>query len=125
MAAVDPLRALGAYWLATGAWALVDLRSFMLLTGRKQDTWLVQTFGALVGLLGFGLLTVRGAEARRTAARLGSLAALAIAASEVVFVGRRRISPVYLVDAAVEMALVAAMMSASGPSATKRPGVTT
>jgi uncharacterized RDD family membrane protein YckC len=120
---LDPLRALGLYWAATGAWALVDMRSFELVTGPKTDKWLVQSFGALVGATGIGLLTARGAG-RRDAARIGTLGALAIAACEVVFVKRRQIRPIYLADAAVEVALVAAMMMASGPTETKRPTVT-
>lgn len=121
----DPLRALGLYWLATGVWPLVELRSFMLVTGRKHDTWLVQTFGAFIAALGLGLIGAQGPDGRRTAARLGSLGALAIAACELVFVRRGRIRPVYAVDALVEVALVAAMMTASGPTATKRPAVST
>ena len=122
-AGFDALRALGLYWLATGVWPLVELRSFMLVTGRKQEAWLVQTFGALVGALGLGVLLANGPGGRRDAARLATLGALAIAACETVFVRRGRIRPIYLADAAVEVALVAAMISASGPTATKRPAV--
>jgi hypothetical protein len=121
---LDPLRALGLYWATTGAWALVDMRSFELITGPKSDKWLVQSFGALVGATGLGLLIARGGEGRRDAARIGTLGALAIAACEVVFVTRRQIRPIYLADAVVEVAMVAAMMTASGPSETKRPTVT-
>jgi hypothetical protein len=35
---LDPLRALGLYYVATGAWALVDLRSFMFAgSGRSTS----------------------------------------------------------------------------------------
>src|SRR4051794_2064938 len=51
----DPLRALSAYYFATGLWPIVHLRSFVALTGPKRDTWLVQTFGALVAATGVAL----------------------------------------------------------------------
>jgi hypothetical protein len=117
---LDPLRALGLYWLASGTWGVLELRTFQLVTGPKTDTWLVQSFGALVAAIGAGLLAARGAEGRRDAARIGTLGALAIAACEVYFVKRRRIRPVYLLDAVVEVGLVVAMIRASGPSATSR-----
>ncbi|HVM31138.1 MAG TPA: hypothetical protein VM305_10280 [Candidatus Limnocylindrales bacterium] len=121
---LDPLRALGLYWAATGAWALVDMRTFELVTGPKTDRWLVQSFGALVSATGLGLLVADGPQGRRDAARIGTLGALAIATCEMVFVKRRQIRPIYLADAAVELGLVAAMMIASGPRVTKRPTVT-
>jgi hypothetical protein len=31
----------GAFYVATGVWALVDLDSFMAVTGPKTDLWLV------------------------------------------------------------------------------------
>jgi hypothetical protein len=117
---LDPLRALGLYWLTSGAWPLLNMRSFELVTGDKTDKWLVKSFGALVSAVGAGLLLAEGPDERRDAARVGTLGALAIAACEVVFVKRRQIRPIYLADAALEVALVVAMMMASGPSDTKR-----
>ena len=46
----DPLLAQSVYYVSTGVWPIVHLRSFMALTGRKRDTWLVQTFGALAAV---------------------------------------------------------------------------
>src|SRR5215210_1647848 len=103
---VDPLRVQGSYYLLTGAWPILHLRSFMRVTGPKRDRWLVQTFGALVCAIGLSLLAGSGDRGSRT---LGTTSALALAAAELWFVSRGRISPVYLGDAMAELALVAAM----------------
>ena len=38
----------GLYYLATGLWPLIDVKSFMIITGYKTDIWLVKTVGALI-----------------------------------------------------------------------------
>ena len=98
----------GAYYLTTGVWPLVDIRSFEWLTGPKADRWLVQTVGVLVGVIGGVLLLAAGR--RRLTPELRLLAggsAAGLAAIDVVFVARRRIRPIYLGDASVNVALAA------------------
>jgi hypothetical protein len=110
----DPtLRALaigqGLYFAATGIWPLLHLRSFERVTGPKTDTWLVQTVGVLVGVIGGTLLSaaVRRAITVETAG-LAVGAAAGLGAVDAVFATRGRISPIYLADAAVEATLIAA-----------------
>jgi hypothetical protein len=99
----------GAYYLATGLWPLVSMRSFECITGPKTDKWLVKTVGILVAAIGSSLLvaarrkTQPSAEARLLAA--GSAAGLTLI--DIVYVAKRRIAPVYLLDALGEFALVA------------------
>lgn len=99
----------GGYFGLTGVWPLIDLKSFEAVTGPKTDGWLVQTVGAVLGVIG-GTLTSAGLSGRVTpemkGLAIGSAAALAVV--DVVFVARRRISPIYLLDAAAEAALIAA-----------------
>jgi hypothetical protein len=98
----------GSFYLATGVWPLVHIDSFQAVTGPKTDLWLVDTVGLLVAVIG-GVLLV-AALRRRVTAEVGLLAvgaALALAGIDVVFVSREVIRPVYLADAAVELALVA------------------
>jgi hypothetical protein len=83
----------GAFYVATGAWALVDLDSFMAVTGPKVDQGLVRTVGALVTLIGSALLLAVGS-------------ALSLATIDVVYVSAGRISPIYLLDAAAEVGIV-------------------
>ena len=110
--AADPLRAQALFYMATGIWPIVHLRSFMAVTGPKRDTWLVKTFGALTASLGAAMLPRAGAD-RGTQGQLAVGTALTLAACDVVFVLRRRISPIYLADAAVELALAAAVARTS------------
>lgn len=104
----DVARGQSVYYLTTGVWPLVSARTFQAVTGPKQDFWLAQTAGALIGVIGaaVGLAasdtrSLRSREIRTLA--VGS--ALSLAAVDVVFVARRRISPIYLADAAVEVGI--------------------
>jgi hypothetical protein len=97
-----------AYYLATGIWPLVHLKSFEAVTGPKVDRWLVKTFGVLVAVTGAALAAGAGERRSRAAVVLGSGTALGLAAAEMVYVLERRISPVYLLDAAVELDIAGA-----------------
>jgi hypothetical protein len=101
-------RGQASLYLATGIWPLLSPRSFQAVTGRKHDFWLAQTVGALVGVVGATLAIASVEERSLRSAPIRTLAAgsaLSLAAVDIVFVTRRRISPVYLADAAAELAL--------------------
>ena len=96
----------------TGLWPVAHYRSFESVTGRKIDDWLVKTIGGVVAAVGATLLAsaVRrpGRRPDRSYLRtLGVLTAAALAIADIVYVGRGRISRVYLIDAAVEVGLCA------------------
>lgn len=97
----------GSYYTATGLWPILHMRSFEEVTGPKADDWLVKTVGALITVVG-GTLLASGlgdgpsSDLKRIAA--GSAAALAVV--DVVYVAQGRISRIYLLDAAAELALV-------------------
>jgi hypothetical protein len=121
---VDPSRgyraanlelAQGAYYLATGVWPLVSPATFQALTGPKRELWLVKTVGALAAVIG-GVLTYAGARRRRPSevALLAMGSAAAFAAIDIVYVAKRRILPVYLVDAAAQIGLIAIWAFARG-----------
>ncbi len=100
----------GAFYVAAGVWPLLDEPSFEAITGPKREPWLVKTVGVLVAAIG---ATLAAAGARRTitaeVAALGAVTAAGIAIVEGWYAGpRRRISPIYLADAALEGALAAA-----------------
>jgi hypothetical protein len=98
----------GAYYLATGVWPLVSLRSFEAVTGPKLEGWLVETVGALVSCVGSTLLlAARRKRVTPELALLGAGSALALAAIETIYVARRRIAPIYLLDAVLEVGLAA------------------
>jgi len=97
----------GLYYLGTGVWPLVSLDAFLAVTGPKTDLWLVQAFGGLVAVVGIALLVAawRGVSAEAVTLAVGG--ALALAAVDVVFVSKRVIGPVYLLDAVAEVGLLA------------------
>jgi hypothetical protein len=107
----------GAYYAATGVWALVDIDSFQAVTGPKVDQWLVKTVGVLVTVIG-GALGLAGWRRRVTPeVRLLALgSALGLAGIDIYYVAKGRIARIYLADAASELAMAAGWAaSASGP----------
>ena len=102
-----------AYYLPTAVLPFLSRDWFEALTGPKREWWLVLTVGTQVGVIGtvLGLATRRGAVSSEIRV-LGAGAAAGLAAIDVVYVARRRISPSYLVDAAIEIGLLAAWAQA-------------
>jgi hypothetical protein len=99
----------GVYYAMTGVWSLVSLRTFERVTGPKVDGWLVKTVGVLVLVIGSAL--GMAGYARRVTPELALLAggsAAGLAAIDSVYVARKRISPIYLLDAVAEVGLVGA-----------------
>jgi len=106
----------GLYFLAIGLWPLVDLRSFMAVTGPKTDGWLVKTVGVLVAVIGAGLLLAarrRGPAPETVLTAVGAAAGLA--AVDVTYTLRGRLAGIYLLDAVLEGVLLAAWAAATAP----------
>jgi hypothetical protein len=104
----------GGYYVATGIWPLLSMRSFEAITGPKVDKWLVKTVGVLVSVIGVTLWV--GGTRRQIAAELKILAtgsAAGLTAIDIVYVAKRRISPIYLLDAALEAMIVGCWKTAS------------
>lgn len=90
----------GAYYVLTGPTPFLSRRRFEAVTGPKTDWWLVNTVA--------GLITVAGAALWETDSRvLGAGSAAVLGAVDVYYVARRVISPVYLLDAAIQGACLA------------------
>jgi hypothetical protein len=96
------------YWLLTGLWPLLHMRSFQAVTGPKVDGWLVRTVSALIAVIGATIgLSRRRDRIYAETALLGGASAAALATVDVVGVAVGRISPVYLLDAAIELPIAA------------------
>jgi hypothetical protein len=85
----------------------VSRRSFEAVTGPKREWWLVLTVSSQLAVVGIVLAVAAqrgsvGAEMKL----LGAGSAGALAAIDVVYVARGRISPAYLVDAVLEFGLI-------------------
>jgi hypothetical protein len=104
------LIAQGAYYTVTGVVPFISRDAFEAVTGPKREWWLVQTVSALVAAVGGGLISAAVRD-RMTPELLAIAAGCAggLAGIDIVHVVRRRISPVYLGDAAVQFAVLAGL----------------
>lgn len=99
----------GTFYLVTGIWPLVSMRTFEAVTGPKTDEWLVNTVGLLLAVVGGTLLiSARKGRIPPEMAMIGAGSAAALGTISFVNAARGRISKVYLVDAAIELGLVTA-----------------
>jgi hypothetical protein len=105
-----------AYFLPTGAAPFVSRRVFEAVTGPKLEWWLVLTVGTQVSATGAAL--ARAAQRDRVTDELRLLgigAAAGLGAIDIVHAARGRISPVYLLDAVLELALLSAWLRCGPP----------
>ena len=104
------LLAQGAYYVATGVAPFLSRRAFEAVTGRKKEWWLVETVGILVTAVGAGVIAAAARD--RVTPEIRTIAvgsAGGLAAIDIVYVARGRISPAYLADAAAQLALLGAL----------------
>jgi hypothetical protein len=104
------LLAQSAYYLGTGIWPIVHLPSFESVTGPKLEGWLVKTVGATVAAIGASLGAAVANDRIEPETRLlaaGSAAGLGLIDSY--YAAKRRISLVYLLDAAAQAWFVSAL----------------
>ncbi len=99
------------YYVITGVWPLFSIRTFEMVTGPKTDRWLVKMVGVLVTVIG-GVLALAGLRRRLTVEMhlLAIFSAAGFMAIDVTYALRRRISPVYLLDAALEIGIIVAWL---------------
>lgn len=94
--------------MITGIWPLVGMGTFLLVTGSKTDLWLVNTVGLLLAVIGAVLFS---AGLRKKAYGefflLGAGSSAVLALVDIYYVWSRIISPVYLLDAGIEIVLIA------------------
>jgi hypothetical protein len=98
----------GLFYIVTGVWPLLHMQSFERISGPKVDHWLVKTVGLLLTVIG-SVLMIDGLRQRTElgSALLGVGSAGALTAIDVIYVAKKRIWPVYLLDAVVETGLIA------------------
>jgi hypothetical protein len=101
------------YFGLTGLWPIVHIRSFMAVTGPKVDIWLVKTVGVLIVAIAIPLLTsVIHDNVTIDVLLLAIGSALGLTAIDVIYVAKKTIAKIYLLDAVAEVILVIAWLVA-------------
>lgn len=97
----------GIYFLLTACWPLIDIDSFMFVTGYKTDVWLVKTVGALLIAISLCLLSFLLYNIDvRPAVVLGATSCLGLLLIDVYYALTDVIADIYLLDALAEAGLL-------------------
>jgi hypothetical protein len=120
------LRIEAGYFITTGLWPLLSMGSFEKVTGPKTDRWLVRMVGLLAISAGVTLaLGTRSRDVRPETTTLAVTSALSFAAIDSIYAIKRSIRPIYLLEAAIEIALAAAVtLPGPNPGDETQPGET-
>jgi hypothetical protein len=91
------------YIAVTALWPLVDIKSFMEITGPKTDVWLVKTVAALLLPISLTMSTLLyTARDQRSLFVLGASTAAAFLVVDLYYSLNDVISDIYLLDAVIE-----------------------
>jgi hypothetical protein len=97
----------GAFNVIAGLWPLLSLRSFEAIFGPKADRWLEYTVAGLLVTNGCTQISAARRGDTATSAWLGVGTASTLLTIDLVFVPRGTIRWTYLLDAAMEVGLIA------------------
>ena len=108
----------GYFNLVTGAWPILNMSTFELALGPKEDTWLVKTVGGLLATTGLTQLASPPDErSLEQARRLGMAISGTLLAIDFWYGGRGRISRRYLLDGVLQGVWLVAWMRSTAPAA--------
>ena len=94
----------GGYTLLTALWGLIDIDSFMLVTGRKTDIWLVKTVSVVLVAIAVCLFSAIGyKEILLPIILLGATASLGLAIIDFHYALNDSISNIYMLDGVAEV----------------------
>jgi len=94
----------GAYLGLTGLWALIDLQSFIMVTGPKSDIWLVKSLSLMFICIGIAfLLAYYFLENSLPMIILGFSVALALLGIDLYYSMNEIIPKVYLIDGFIQL----------------------
>ena len=98
------------YYFITGLWPVIDIVSFMRVTGPKTDIWLVKMVGLLTAAIAITLFSgYRNATRQMVVLSVASASAYLLI--DVYYYLNGTISFVYLIDAVVESIIIALVLS--------------
>jgi hypothetical protein len=97
----------GFYYMVTGIWPVLHISSFMVVTGPKDELWLVRTIGILIFITGAGIFTAGiRREVTVPVIVIAAGAAVGFIAVDIVYVWLGTISGIYLLDAVAQFILL-------------------
>lgn len=95
------------YYIITGIWPLLDIDSFMAVTGPKTDLWLVKMVGLLSLVIGVGLTyNYASLKDKFLGGILGIGGALSFIIIDVTYATKDIISNTYLLDGVAQVVFV-------------------
>ncbi len=95
------------HYFLSGLWPLIHINSFMEVTGFKVDLWLVKTVAVLTVCIAVALfMDVWSKESSTGIALLSVTVAMGFLGIDLYYCLTDTISPIYLVDAVVQLAFV-------------------
>src|SRR4051812_15268030 len=95
------------YILVTAVWPLVDIRSFMMVTGPKKDVWLVKTVAVILLCISIGFIAAwYSSQISIPLIILAASLSAGLAAVDIYYVFSGVISAIYLGDALIETGLL-------------------
>jgi hypothetical protein len=101
----------GVYFLLTALWPIIDVNSFMLVTGYKEDIWLLKTVSVLILSIAITIITAcYRKEINFSIFILAISSAAFLAFIDFYYSCNEVISKIYLVDAFVEILLIASWL---------------
>ena len=110
------------YFLGGGLWAVSGRRSFEAVTGAKVDYWLVRTVGGLLSVVGLVLASASLGDRITAEIRWLAIGTSSVLASvSAVYAAKGRIRPIYLLDAAANLGLIASWFLRNATGDAKRP----
>ncbi len=93
----------GVYTLLTALWGIIDIDSFMAVTGPKNDIWLVKTVSVILVAVAICLICHRFVSGHPLPAiLLGLSSSIGLGFIDVYYHAKEVISWVYLMDAVAE-----------------------
>jgi hypothetical protein len=95
------------YFFVPAAWPIIHMKSFEKVTGPKKDDWLVKTVGSLLIAIAVTIfIAVYYNQVTPAILCLAMTSALALFIVDINYVFKAVISPVYLLDAVVELIFI-------------------
>lgn len=97
----------GIYYSITGIWPIVDIKSFLLITGYKNDLWLVKTVGILTLVIAIPILYASWKKRFHSEILiLTILSCTAFMMVDITYSLKKIISPIYMIDAGAQFILL-------------------